>query len=119
MINSIVPKRAIKLRPPIQKDILHFTKIVGESNVIWSAATAEPKTNINANDSLNGCKVDIMAGYNVDWTGKYKGNAKCAVRPGNVGQVSAILKYCNEQGIGVVPFGGNTGLVGGAIGQGK
>jgi FAD/FMN-containing dehydrogenase len=29
--------------------------------------------------------------------------------------VSSILKYCNEHKIGVVPQGGNTGLVGGSV----
>jgi FAD/FMN-containing dehydrogenase len=29
--------------------------------------------------------------------------------------VSAILKYCNEKKLAVVPQGGNTGLVGGSV----
>ena len=31
-------------------------------------------------------------------------------------EVSKVLEYCNQNRIGVVPQGGNTGLVGGAVG---
>lgn len=37
------------------------------------------------------------------------------LRPKTTEQVSAILKYCNEQKLAVVPQGGNTGLVGGSV----
>ena len=35
--------------------------------------------------------------------------------PRNVGQISAILRYCNEHRIAVQPQGGLTGLAGGAV----
>jgi FAD/FMN-containing dehydrogenase len=35
--------------------------------------------------------------------------------PRNVGQISAILRYCNERRIAVQPQGGLTGLAGGAV----
>ena len=53
--------------------------------------------------------------YNVDWTGHYRGFASIVVRPQSTDEVSRILQYCNKRCIGVVPQGGNTGLVGGSI----
>lgn len=37
------------------------------------------------------------------------------LRPKSTEEVSAILKYCNEKKLAVVPQGGNTGLVGGSV----
>lgn len=53
--------------------------------------------------------------YNRDWTNKYRGQSSCVVRPQSSQEVSSILKYCNSRKIGVVPQGGNTGLVGGSV----
>lgn len=38
-----------------------------------------------------------------------------ALLPQNAEEVSAILRYCNERRLAVVPQGGNTGLVGGSV----
>jgi D-lactate dehydrogenase (cytochrome) len=35
------------------------------------------------------------------------------VRPGSVTEVAAVVQVCRQHGIGIVPQGGNTGLVGG------
>ncbi len=43
----------------------------------------------------------------------FRGRALCVVRPETVTQVAQVLALCNESGTGVVPQGGNTGLVGG------
>lgn len=53
--------------------------------------------------------------YNRDWTGKYCGAARLVLCPSSVAQVQAILRYCNERRLAVVPQGGNTGLVGGSV----
>lgn len=37
------------------------------------------------------------------------------LRPKTTGEVSAILKYCNEKRLAVCPQSGNTGLVGGSV----
>jgi FAD/FMN-containing dehydrogenase len=58
---------------------------------------------------------DLMAAFVVDWTGRYRGDALCVVRPGCVDEVSAVLAMCSASGIPVVPQGGNTGLVGGSV----
>lgn len=55
--------------------------------------------------------------YTVDWLKKYKAASshQMVLRPKTTEQVSAILKYCNERRLPVVPQGGNTGLVGGSV----
>ncbi len=43
----------------------------------------------------------------------YRGRAACIVKPATAQDVARVLAVCNEAGAGVVPQGGNTGLVGG------
>ncbi len=43
------------------------------------------------------------------------GNSQTVLRPKTTEEVSAILAYCNERSLAVVPQGGNTGLVGGSV----
>jgi FAD/FMN-containing dehydrogenase len=45
--------------------------------------------------------------------GDFSGRALAAVFPKSVFEVAELLAFCNEHGLGVVPQGGNTGLVGG------
>lgn len=52
--------------------------------------------------------------YTHDWTKSYGGGGVVCL-PSNTAEVSSLLKYCNGAGIGVVPQGGNTGLVGGSV----
>ena len=47
--------------------------------------------------------------------GLFNGRALAVIKPTTVAQISDILALCNESGTGVVPQGGNTGLVGGQI----
>ncbi|WP_181180526.1 FAD-binding oxidoreductase [Mesorhizobium sp. B2-4-6] len=56
-----------------------------------------------------------MAKYLGDWAGDYRGNALAVLRPASVAEIQALMRLCNELGLGVVPQGGNTGLVSGAI----
>lgn len=57
--------------------------------------------------------------YLADWTNSYRSPDSCIVcKPETVEEVSKILKYCNDNLIGVVPHGGNTGLCGGAAANG-
>lgn len=53
--------------------------------------------------------------YNQDYTKAYEGQTRLILRPSTTEQVSAILKYCNQRCIAVLPQGGNTGLVGGSV----
>jgi FAD/FMN-containing dehydrogenase len=58
---------------------------------------------------------DLRAGYETDWTGRYRGPAVMVVRPGSHTEVSAVLLACAHHGASVVCQGGNTGLVGGGV----
>jgi len=52
--------------------------------------------------------------YASDWTGNYRAEPLCVVRPANTAQVSALMALANETVTPVVPIGGNTGVNGGA-----
>ena len=58
---------------------------------------------------------DVVAGWCVDWTGRFRGAAPAVVRPGSTEEVAAVVAWCRRQGVAVVPQGGNTGLVGGGV----
>lgn len=47
--------------------------------------------------------------------GSWQGRAAAVVMPASVDEVSLILSACNAAGVGVVPYGGGTGLVGGQV----
>ncbi len=66
------------------------------------------------------CLVDpaLRASYETDWTRRFHGEALAVVRPGTTDEVAAILVACAEADVGVVPQGGNTGLVGGSVPRG-
>ena len=53
--------------------------------------------------------------YLTEWRDRYVGATPLVLRPRSVEQVSEILKVANTARVGVVPQGGNTGLVGGQI----
>jgi FAD/FMN-containing dehydrogenase len=55
----------------------------------------------------------LFAGALVERRGLYKGQALALVRPGSTKEVADVAAFCNEARIGMVPQGGNTGLVGG------
>jgi FAD/FMN-containing dehydrogenase len=57
-----------------------------------------------------------MARHLVDWAGDSHGGALAVLRPASVGEVQAILEICRVHRLGVVPQGGNTGLVAGGFG---
>jgi len=71
-----------------------LARIVGEEHVLTGGATA---------------------GFAVDWTGRFQGQAAAVVRPRDTDEVAAVLALCADAGLPVVPQGGNTGLVGGGV----
>lgn len=80
----------------IEPDLLaRFAAIVGEAHALTDQADIEP--------------------YTVERRDLYRGTTPMVLRPGTVGEVSAILRLASETGTPVVPQGGNTGLVGGQI----
>jgi len=72
-----------------------LTEIVGTANVLVDA--------------------DVRAGYEIDWTGRFRGTARAVVRPGSTRETASVLAACRDEGAAVVPQGGNTGLVGGSV----
>ena len=53
--------------------------------------------------------------YLSEWRGTYKSEADLVVRPASTEAVAAAIRICASHRKPVVPMGGNTGLVGGAV----
>jgi FAD/FMN-containing dehydrogenase len=83
------------LRRPSQDTLDALTRIVGEGHAI-----SDP---------------DAMTPYLVEWRDRYHGKAALVLRPGSTAEVASILALANATRTGIVPQGGNTGLVGGQI----
>lgn len=75
------------------KDAL--ASVVGSRNLIADAQTLEPHLR--------------------DWRGRYVGRTPFMVRPGSTAEVAEVVRLCAEARVPMVPQGGNTGLVAGAI----
>ena len=59
---------------------------------------------------------DALLAHERDWRGRYRGRSLCVVRPGTTDEVAAVVRRCaREDGVSIVPQGGNTGLVGGGV----
>ncbi len=58
---------------------------------------------------------DMTASYTTDWTRRYRGAARCVVRPGSAAEVAGVVRACARHDAPLVPQGGNTGLVGGSV----
>lgn len=80
---------------PSPELIASFADIVGSANVL----TAEPD----------------KARYLVESRGLYRGTTPMVLRPGNVDEVSRIMKLASATRTAIVPQGGNTGHVAGQI----
>lgn len=52
------------------------------------------------------------AGFDRDWTGKYHGQPLAVVRPSSTKEVAGVMRLASDHQVPVVPFGGNTGLMG-------
>lgn len=53
--------------------------------------------------------------YDVDWRRLYPGRSLAVVRPADTEEVAVAVRLCAAHGVSIVPQGGNTGLVGGAV----
>jgi FAD/FMN-containing dehydrogenase len=58
---------------------------------------------------------ELMASYARDRTGNYVGMPLSVARPRSAKELSAIVRRCGALGVGVVPQGGLTGLVGAGV----
>jgi (R)-2-hydroxyglutarate---pyruvate transhydrogenase len=104
----VVPRRwahsiAPQLTSPTVDDIAHFARFLPQNAII---------TTLKDGESKESEALDELEQYNADWMGKYRGQSRVVLRPKSVQEVSKIMKHCWERRIGVVPQGGNTGLVG-------
>ncbi|NDY96642.1 FAD-binding oxidoreductase [Wenzhouxiangella limi] len=57
--------------------------------------------------------------YEREWRGRYESRALAVARPADVAMLSALVECCLRHGVAMVPQGGNTGLVGGAVACGE
>lgn len=82
-------------------------------------AHGELQTGLAAALSASGVTVvtdpDVLAGHEVDWTGRWRGDALGLARPVDTGQVASALRAASDAGVPVQVQGGNTGLVGGSV----
>src|SRR3954469_1274844 len=60
----------------------------------------------------------VKATYEVDWTGRYRGESRLVVRPAETAEVAAVVRQCAAAGAPLVAQGGNTGFVGGGVPRG-
>jgi FAD/FMN-containing dehydrogenase len=55
------------------------------------------------------------APYSEDWRRLYRGRTSAVVRPGTTEELAAVVTLCAASGTPIVPQGGNTSMVGGAV----
>lgn len=55
------------------------------------------------------------ASYTTDYRKLYRGTAIAVVLPATTEEVSQVVTWCHDHGIRIVPQGGNTSLMGGAV----
>lgn len=58
---------------------------------------------------------DAMASYLREWRDAFDSQACAVARPANTTEVAEVVSACAAAGVAVIPQGGNTGLVGGAV----
>ena len=61
----------------------------------------------------------LLEPHVVDWTGLMRGSSPLLLKPARTEEVAAIVSICREYGLKIVPQGGNTSLVGGAVPSGN
>jgi FAD/FMN-containing dehydrogenase len=55
------------------------------------------------------------APYSEDWRHLYQGRTQAVVRPATTEELAAVVRLCARAGTPIVPQGGNTSMVGGAV----
>lgn len=82
-----------------------------------SLLTPEVLAGFEAIVGLQGMVTDAsaMAPYLAESRGRCEGTTPLVLLPASTAEVSALLRTCSTHRIGVVPQGGNTGLVGGGV----
>lgn len=75
--------------------VAHLRDVVGAAGLLTDPADTAP--------------------YATDWRGLYHGRTPAVVRPKTTEEVAEVVRRCAACGIGMVPQGGNTSMVGGAV----
>lgn len=104
-------KYTTDLHPDIKRDS-RFSELTQE-HIDFFKKTLEDDSAVI--DGVSQDAEDDLEPFNRDWMKKYRGRTKLVLKPKNVEEVSKVLKYCNENMLAVVPQGGNSSLVGGAV----
>jgi FAD/FMN-containing dehydrogenase len=55
------------------------------------------------------------ASYSEDWRRLYQGRTAAVIRPGTTEELAAVVQLCGRSSTPIVPQGGNTSMVGGAV----
>jgi len=55
------------------------------------------------------------APYAEDWRRLYQGRTPAVIRPATTQETAAVVRLCAQAGVPIVPQGGNTSMVGGAV----
>src|SRR5215216_232892 len=82
-------------RPPDSATLDRLKNLVGAPGLVPDAADVAP--------------------YLREWRNRWVGETPLLLCPGTTDEVAAIMRVCHAANVGVVPQGGNTGLVGGQI----
>ena len=61
------------------------------------------------------CEPEDLAPHLTDWRGLYRGRAPFLLRPASTAELAEAVRLCAEAGAALVPQGGNTSMVGGAV----
>ena len=82
--------------------------------------TKPDQTHLNALKELAGAggwsdDPDVLAPHLVEWRDLYQGKTPLLLLPDSSEKVAALVKYCHDNKLALVPQGGNTGLVGGGL----
>ncbi|KAK7189012.1 hypothetical protein DPSP01_004119 [Paraphaeosphaeria sporulosa] len=94
-------ERESKFAKLSEKHVQYFQKLLGSDSAVLDGVTKDASEDIEP--------------FNADWMRKFRGHAQLVLKPSTKEEVSAVLKYCNDNMLAVVPQGGNTGLVGGSV----
>ncbi|MGV3759778.1 MAG: FAD-binding oxidoreductase, partial [Actinomycetota bacterium] len=57
----------------------------------------------------------VTAGQAIDWTRRWRGATPAVVRPSSTQEVAGVVAAARSERVAMVPQGGNTGLVAGAV----
>ncbi len=80
---------------------------------------ASPEFVSGLSSRLPGVVSEVPDAYREEPRGRFRGEAAALARPRSVEEVSDIVKACAEARVGIVPYAGGTGLVGGQTYQGE